>query len=335
MRNAHALLLRVDAASRKCTRQRGYQLSGVSELHLLCRPVSAVSAGELGSERRVLHMGAAASSLRNQLREGFWKDLTPHEAAFVRKSRAVEVLFRAAIVVMFPWWQQSYLNLFDGDSGAMAVHYGVTRAVMAWIHLVSRPFFSCLSDTLGRKHLMTWGRLGTVCFFVFHRFRDRSPMHRLVMENVCWPPSNSCWPVFAAAHSDLFGSRPELSARIQAADGLWANVIGMFGGVLTSLISRLFSPSAGQEICAILTGATIVICASMPETLVPAKRRPFKLSQFLRRVNPAANVLLLFVKGPGLRRLATSTLLWFLCNEVWSTQVRSIARTLTVTPDLI
>ena len=118
-------------------------------------------------------------------------------------------------------WQESYLALFNGDSGAMAVHYGWTRSIMAWIHLVMRPFFATLSDSFGRRHLMSWGRLGTVAFFAFHRFRDRSPWHRMVMENVCWPPSNSCWPVFAAAHSDLFGSRPELSAQIQAADGFW------------------------------------------------------------------------------------------------------------------
>ena len=93
---------------------------------------------------------------------------------------------------------------------------------MAWIHLVMRPFFATLSDSFGRRHLMSWGRFGTVAFFAFHRFRDRSPWHRMVMENVCWPPSNSCWPVFAAAHSDLFGSRPELSAQIQAADGFWS-----------------------------------------------------------------------------------------------------------------
>ena len=42
-------------------------------------------------------------------------------------------------------WQESYLALFNGDSGAMAVHYGWTRSIMAWIHLVMRPFFATLS----------------------------------------------------------------------------------------------------------------------------------------------------------------------------------------------
>jgi hypothetical protein len=40
----------------------------------------------------------------------------------------------------------------------------------------------------------------------------------------------------------------------------------------------------------------------------------------VKRVNPFANAVLLFTRGPGLRRLATSTLLWFVCNQVWATQ---------------
>ena len=40
-----------------------------------------------------------------------------------------------------------------------------------------------------------------------------------------------------------------------------------------------------------------------------SKRKPFRVSSFLIRVNPISNSLLLFTRGPGLRRLATSTLL--------------------------
>ena len=143
----------------------------------------------------------------------------------------VEVLFKGSIVMMFPYWNQSYLALMGGDSGAMAVHYGLTRVIQSVIHLVVFPLTSTLSDTVGRKHLMTWGRLGTAAFMILHRFRDRSPAHRLWMEQICWPLSNACWPVFAASHSDLFADRPELSAQIQAADGLWVNVVGISGGV--------------------------------------------------------------------------------------------------------
>ena len=52
----------------------------------------------------------------------FWAELTPSEASFVRKCRAIEVLFKAGVVTMWASWQQSYIDLFNGDSGAMAVH---------------------------------------------------------------------------------------------------------------------------------------------------------------------------------------------------------------------
>lgn len=232
----------------------------------------------------------------------------------------VEVLFKGSIVMMFPYWNQSYLALMGGDSGAMAVHYGLTRVIQSVIHLVVFPLTSTLSDTVGRKHLMTWGRLGTAAFMILHRFRDRSPAHRLWMEQICWPLSNACWPVFAASHSELFADRPELSAQIQAADGLWVNVVGISGGVCTSFVSRYLSDSAGQEIGAALTLAQIVICQTMPETLSATERKPFECWELLKRVNPVSNGLLLFKKGPGLRRLALSTFCWFVCNQVWATQ---------------
>ena len=47
----------------------------------------------------------------------------------------------------------------------------------------------------------------------------------------------------------------------------------------------------------------------MAETLPRSKRKPFRLGSFVKRVNPISNSLLLFTRGPGLRRLATSTLL--------------------------
>ena len=198
---------------------------------------------------------------------------------------------------------------------------GVTRTVMAIVTIVTEPFISALSDTLGRKHLMTWGRAGIVLFFAAHKFRDRSPAHRMFMEVFCWGVVQAgVWPVFAAAHSDLFGSRPELSSRIQAADGLWTNVIGAAGGVLTMAVNRAFGPTAGQEFCALTQVVSIVILQTIPETLAKAERKRFQIGEFLRRTNPFSNALLLFTKGPGLRRLSLSTLLFFCCNEVWATQ---------------
>ena len=61
-----------------------------------------------------------------------------------------------------------------------------------------------------------------VIFFSGHKIRDRSLAHRALFEAIPWGIIQAgTWPVFSAAHSDLFGTRPELSARIKSADGFW------------------------------------------------------------------------------------------------------------------
>jgi hypothetical protein len=55
----------------------------------------------------------------------------------------------------------------------MALHYGRSRALMAIAQNFFQPIGAAASDRFGRRHMMTWGRLGWVAFFGFHRFRDR------------------------------------------------------------------------------------------------------------------------------------------------------------------
>lgn len=182
---------------------------------------------------------------------------------------------------------------------------------------------SALSDSFGRKHLQTWGRVGVVFFYWCHKFRDRSLLHRFCMEIGCWGVlSAGAWPIFAASHSDLFGGRPELSSRIQAADGLWTNAVGVTGLLIPSLLTRTIGLEAGQAVSAVLVAVVIMILHSMPETLPVSERKPFKLGEFLTRANPLSNIFLLFGSGagPGLRRLSVSAMLFFFCQHVWAIQ---------------
>lgn len=88
--------------------------------------------------------------------------------------------------------------------------------------------------------------MGWVAFFGFHRFRDAGiPGYvsglrmRLLAEIVCWGiVSAGCWSSFAAAHSDLFGERPQLSARIHARDGMWINLSSFIGLFSIPLMTR-------------------------------------------------------------------------------------------------
>ena len=50
--------------------------------------------------------------------------------------------------------------------------------------------------------------------------------------------------------------------------------------------------------------------------LQPENRKPFTLT----RANPFASAALLVTNGPGLRRMAVATTIFFAGNEGWSTQ---------------
>jgi hypothetical protein len=84
--------------------------------------------------------------------------------------------------VMWASWNQSYLDLCGNDTGKMAVHYGWCRVGMGLCHIVTNPLYSAISDSVGRKHMMAWGRIGWMWFFFMHKFRDRSLQSRLLHE---------------------------------------------------------------------------------------------------------------------------------------------------------
>ena len=233
--------------------------------------------------------------------------------------------------VMWASWNQSYLELCDYDTGKLAVHYGWCRVGMGLCQIVTNPIYSAISDSVGRKGMMTWGRFGWMFFFYCHRFRDTSLTHRLLMEWFCWgvvqvrffpvflpfspvvpisPPffgQTGVWPTFAASHSDVFGTRPELYSRIQAADNMYVNFISMLGGPATTAITLAFGNiHAAQPIAGVLATLSMLVVFTIPETLKPERRKPLEWGKLLGRANPLSNLMLLMNKGSGLRRLSIS-----------------------------
>ena len=82
------------------------------------------------------------------------------------------------------------------------------------------------------------------------------------------------WSVFAAAHSDVFGDRPNLSSRVQTADLMWARLAAVSGGIAgVSLTNKIGALHAGH-ISHLLGVATFLILSRLPETLPKAKRKP-------------------------------------------------------------
>jgi MFS family permease len=261
-------------------------------------------------------MGPSSSSSRGGS-VSVLDELTPAERSFVLRQRCVEVLERLTLCIIMPHWNASYMELCGGDTGVMAWHYGKCALYVSALEMFFSPLVASLSDLLGRRHLMTWGRIGPIIFFSGHTIRDRSLRHRALFEAIPWGILQAgTWPVFAAAHSDMFGERPELSGRIKSADGQWVDLAGMVGPLIGIGLSRVLGLAATEHVSSLLTLLSMAINLSNRETLKASEKKPFRIAN----ANPFSNIGLLLRNGPGLRRLTLSTSLWFWCQEIWSTQ---------------
>ena len=160
---------------------------------------------------------------------------------------------------------------------------------------------------------------------------------RLLLEWLCWGVIDSgVWSAFSAQHSDLFGTRPELSSRLKdkkefetklkelqlyswhdqeqfeattgdlthwlrEAHKAWGNLAGFLGPIVG--IWREHASGGGERLVFYVAGAITVammaIGLTIPETLAPEKRKPFEI----RSSNPLGNMLILFRNGRGLRGL--------------------------------
>ena len=110
--------------------------------------------------------------------------------------------------------------------------------------------------------------------------------------------------VVGAACSDLFGNRPIVSSKLQTCDGMAWDVSGLLAPFLGAAIASR-SGVAGFYVAAAVGIVTSISVGTMPETLRPEDRKPFRLLS----ANPFANLHLMFSSGVGLRRLAIASTL--------------------------
>ena len=111
-----------------------------------------------------------------------------------------------------------------GSAEAMAVHYGICSTFMAVLNFIGEPLVAALSDTFGRKPFLVWGRLGLCAWFLTYCRVDLygKLWMRLAGEALCFGVIGvGHWSVFAASHSDVFGTRADLSSRIQSSTQMW------------------------------------------------------------------------------------------------------------------
>ncbi len=268
----------------------------------------AIIGGAAGAACLVLGIGRAVAndcSLRSELTSDEWE--------FVRLQRLSDVIISIAFALHNPGWTAGYIRL-AGSAERFVSHYALCSTVMAVLNFLGEPLVAALSDRHGRKPFLMWGRLGACAWFLTYTRIDLygKLWMRLVGEAVCFGIVGvGHWTVFAASHSDRFGSRPSLSAKIQSADRMWCmlgNIAGNVGGVfLTDKIGALHVGHLSHGLGLV----TLWILSRLPESLKQENRKPFRLTHS----NPVSNLSLLLTNGPGLRKLTVSALLYLGCNK--------------------
>ena len=106
------------------------------------------------------------------------------------------------------------LALTGGDSALMMSWFGLAGSCNNVLSLLISPVVGSLSDAVGRKWLVAYGRLGTAVFFM-SSYLARTMRQQFLLNVLAWGvmmPGNI--PAQQAMFDDLFGSRPQLAALI-------------------------------------------------------------------------------------------------------------------------
>lgn len=260
-------------------------MAAASGRRVLAGGVAGAACLAIGASRAL----ANDRSLRTELKGDEW--------SFVKLQRASDVILGVAFALHNPGWTAGYIRL-AGSAERFVAHYAVCSTVMAVLNFLGEPLVAALSDRHGRKPFLLWGRLGTCAWFLTYTRVDLygKLWMRMVGEATCFGVIGvGHWTVFAASHSDRFGSRPSLSAKIQSADRMWS-LMGQIAGNVAGvwLTDRIGALHVGH-VSHVLGLVTLWLLSRLPETLTKENRKPFRLTHS----NPIANLSLLLTNGPG------------------------------------
>ena len=94
------------------------------------------------------------------------KDFTPEEARFVLKGRLHHIFSSLQFNISRSAILDSYMRHAGGSSTVWARHYGLVQTSTNLANLLLAPVVGCLSDTIGRKPLMIFGRIGWTAWWL-------------------------------------------------------------------------------------------------------------------------------------------------------------------------
>lgn len=266
------------------------------------------------------------------------QELTPRERKFVLKHRLLQILDTLMHDFSGPAHHLSYIDQVQGDMGMMALHYGRVQSVNNFIHCFLAPVVGSLSDSIGRRKLHALGKLGPMLWFLglivmtkwYSAFpgsaavRAQTLAFRFALEMIPWGVFMSGnWGLFSSQHADYFAEKPELSARIQAADNVWRDAFGIPGSLFGAFIVPRLWNTRWRYLPWFLSAATaflqVAVAWTIEETLPTEKRKPWT-NRALIEANPFSNIMLLLRNGPGLRGLTYAYTFFAASQSTWSIQ---------------
>lgn len=251
------------------------------------RPLVVTRGRFVGGSQNLLDANSEAA-VQDYRREVTQRGLSREESRFVVLQRVDQIIQQFAWAGCLVVSNYQLLDLCGGNAGTLALHVGYTTTVGNLIQTFVAPISTCLSDAIGRVPVLTAARLGRLvgvllmphCTTLRRRFwfevicGMNTPNSGLVMAG-----SES---VFDAATADIFGSRPNLAAQIDAKSGLYSSFAHTAalaaGSAATSLLGGLHGQWALAQAAAIINVVFSFMC---PETLTVGQRKPFKVRTIL------------------------------------------------------
>jgi MFS family permease len=211
---------------------------------------------------------------------------------------------------------QLLISLSGGSVAVMAQH---TAGVNATVNLLSAflsPVVCALSDQFGRLPFVVAGQLGRLLWLLAQTRLTSLRQRAMCVIGFLGVMRAGVGVVQTSAFGDLFAYQPEVSAQIQAANGMWSQLGSATGLFLGAGLRALLRPDGLNTVflvSAALVGAqALVITQLMPETLDQRDRKQLVgggttgaggVCTLLRQANPFSALATLARNGPGLVRL--------------------------------
>ena len=219
---------------------------------------------------------------------------------------------RLVTVCQFPGWvftlayvadTRHYLRMCGGDVALMAVSRGVTESLMSLASGILAPVFGSLSDTIGRRPVQLFAGCGGLLRCILVPLTTTLPARMAADIFARGVMESAIKTIKGATHSDVFGTRPERSGEVRAAEDMWMQLASIASPSFAELVARIFGDGATFVAAGAAAVGGMLATYFCPETLPKESRRKFEL----KRANPLRNVWLLLSHGRRLRQLTVAS----------------------------